>query len=227
MPDILPFLTIHPHQINEVAAAINAPEKLDVQVKASAQDRSAALQACEAAGIKVPPSGAFTLEELDAELSEAFPREHPQSINNRLAFKLKASAAGMLLERSPVDKKTIVIAGLMLRKAGIPLPVDKPYSLREFDSLMAAKDISPVHKIEIKAACFAAGLIQEDAPKPAQPLPQTISAAKMICDGLGVDFPKAGGKLKTGTVDDVMARKNWDLDRRLRTKAVLAGAGVL
>src|SRR6266849_5050009 len=111
MPTQLPFLTLHASQIKEIAASIGAQQPLAVQVKASADNRDIALRACGDASVEIPKAGAFTQTELDAAAASAFPKEHPSHITNRIAFKQKVWAGGLLLEKSPINQETVVRAG--------------------------------------------------------------------------------------------------------------------
>ncbi len=222
----LPFLTLHNWQIDEIAASIDTGNGLAVRVHASTEHRNAAIRALESAGIGVPEAGAFTIQQLDAALDTAFSRTNPNYLTRRMELKFLVASGGMLLEKSPIDKHTIVRASLMLRKAGVPMPDGKAYTVAEFDKLLAGKDISPEHKIEIKAACSAARLLEAGAIEP-KTLVQPIQAAKAICDTLGLEFPKNGLKLSTGIVDDAMAKRGFDERRRLNSKITLQAAGAL
>jgi hypothetical protein len=221
------FLNLHASQINEIAASLGIKETLAVRVKASPEARIAAVNACEDANIKIPANGAFTQLELDNALDEAFDKAQPLAMNRRLELKAKIYAGGLVLEKSNVDQRVVVTAGLMLKKAKLPMPSDRPYSLAEFDKLLAATQLAPGQKIEIKSACIQAGLVQDEPRRPVPgPLPQTVHAVGVVCGQLGLDVP-AGKKLTIGAVDDAMKAKGWDIDRRVRSKALLSSAGLL
>jgi hypothetical protein len=234
MPDIKPFLTLHRSQIKDIAASIDIGPVLAAR-QASPEARQFALKACKDAGVDVPASGAFTIAEASAAATKAF-----ASLEKRFQFKEILSSGGLLLEpSSPVNKEAIVTAGLYLKKAGIPAPTERPYTIKQFDDLLAGKsDISIPHRLEIKNACFAAGIIDHGSgiiakPKAAPP----IQAAKQICDTLGLEFPKNGMKLSIGIVEAAMDAHHWtrfvegkeikDADRRVRAKNTLSQAGVL
>jgi hypothetical protein len=183
MPDISPYLTLHSSQIRDIATSIKVDDA--ACRKASPESRAAALRACADAGIEVPSTGYFTVAQLDQAIATAFDKAMPTSIDRRLQFKAQLSAGGLIAEPSTVNKETVVRAALMLKKAGIPLPDGKPYSLAQFDALMAAKsEISLDHRWEIKSAAFAAGLIEQSAVAKSSGAAPPIAAAKHI-----VSFP--------------------------------------
>jgi hypothetical protein len=232
MPDIKPFLTLHPIQIQGIAAQIDIGPTLAAR-QASPEARQFALQACEKAGIDIPPSGAFTVHEASGAAAKAF-----SSIEQRIEWKAQISAGGLLLEPTPVNKMAIVTAGLMMKKAGIPAPDGKPYTVKEFDALLAGKDISIEHKLEIKNACFQACVISaESGVVSKQVASPPIAAAKAICESLRLDWPESGKKLMASRVSDAMEARKWtkfvegkevpDYERRVRAKNTLSAAGVL
>jgi hypothetical protein len=238
MPDILPFLPMHTKQIEAIAASINIGPEFTTRT-VSPETKQSGIQACRDAGIEIPAAGAFTLKELDAALDKAFDKS-TLSLQRRMEMKARISASGLLLEPIPVDKIAVVKAGLMLKKANIPAPTERPYSVAEFDALMATKaDISIPHRLEIKSACLTAGIISEQGTvvtKPSPPKP--IEAARQIVSGLGLDMPEPGKKLPMGRVDAAMnaawgkpvveyANDTRDFDRRVRAKRTLELAGVI
>jgi hypothetical protein len=226
MPTNLPFLTLHQSQIDAVAASIDTGNDLAVRVTASAERRNEAIKALAACGIAVPQGGAFTLRQLDAALDTAFHSADPNRIRRRMELKFIVASGGLLLEKSNVDKRAITTAALMLAKAKIPLPTVAPYSVQALDSLLAETDISIEHRLQIKQACFAAGLAEGGVIEPKTPV-QPIQAARSICDMLGLQFPANGMKLSTGVVDSKMAEKGWDERRRLNSKITLQAANAL
>jgi hypothetical protein len=221
----LPYITLHASQISDIAASIKTGDDLAVRVNASAERRNEAIRALKAAGIGVPEAGAFTLKQLDAALDTAFNRIDPNSLTRRMELKARVHAGGMLLEKSTVDKRALVTAALMAKKGGFPLPADRPYSVAEFDEVLAAADppISVTHRLEIKSAFGKAGLLESGAIEP-KALPP-INAAKAICDTLGLEFPKNGMKLSAGIVDAKMSERGWDERRRLNAKITLQSSG--
>jgi hypothetical protein len=235
------FLNLHRSQIDEIVAAAGAETTLAVKVKASPEARAMAINACSDAGIEIPTSGVFTQAGLDAVLDEACDKSHPLGITRRLELKTKIYAGGLVLEPSNIDQRAVVTAGLMLRKAGIPLPEDKPYTLAQIDNMLAAAQLSPLHRIEIKSACIQAGLVQDEPRRPVatqlQASAQVVQAAAIICGQLGLDVPKSGEKLNIGRVDAAMDSKGWttikdgktvnDIERRVRTKQMLEQAGMI
>jgi hypothetical protein len=224
----MPYLTLHPSQIRDIAASIDTGPELAVRVKPTQRDRDLALEAIHAAGVKELPScGAFTSAQLDEICRKAFPSGEPLSIQRRLEFKGKIYAGGLLLEPSPVNKEAIVRAGLMLKKAGVPAPDGKPYTIAEFDELMAGKDISVSHKLEIKAACLAAGIIDAGVVSKPSVVAQAVEAARSIVDAIGIPWRETGTKLSVGLVDERMERLDWNSQRRINAKTVLASANVL
>jgi hypothetical protein len=235
MPDVKPFLSLHQSQIKDIAASIDIGPVLAAR-QASPQARQFALQACENAGVDIPAAGAFTIAEASEAAAKAF-----SDIGKRIEFKATLSAGGLLLEPSPasINKLAVVTAGLMLRKANIPAPKDgRPYSVREFEDLLAGKDISITHRMEIKNACFQAGIIDAASGVVAKPVAAPpIQAAKSICESLRLDWPEGGKKLMASRIDDAMDKYHWvkfedgkevrDHDRRVRAKNTLSAAGVL
>jgi hypothetical protein len=221
----LPFITLHASQISDIAASIKTGDDLAVRVNASAERRNEAIRALKAVGIGVPEAGAFTMKQLDAALDTAFHRNDPNYLTKRMEIKATVHAGGMLLEKSTVDKRALVTAALMARKGNFALPADKPYSIAEFDEILAAADppISIEHRLEIKSAFSKAGLLETGAIEPKQVQP--ISAAKAICDTLGLEFPKNGMKLSAGIIDAKMAERGWDERRRLNAKITLQSSG--
>jgi hypothetical protein len=235
MPDVKPFLTLHRSQIQDIAASIDIGPQLAAR-SASPEARQYALQACKDAGVDIPSAGAFTIAEASAAAAKAF-----TTPEKRIEWKAKLSAGGLLLEpnSNQANKLAIVTAGLMLRKAGIPAPVERPYTVKQFDELLAGKpEISITHRMEIKNACFAAGIIDAGSGVVAkQVAAPPIQAAKSICESLRLDWPDNGKKLMASRVDDAMDKYGWvkfeagkvvlDLDRRVRAKNTLSAAGVL
>jgi hypothetical protein len=234
MPDIKPFLTLHPQQIREIAASLDIPSELTAR-QASPEAKAFALQACEEAGVIVPAAGAFTLHEANGAAAKAF--DTPEK---RIKWKAEISAGGLLLEvDNSTNKLAVVTAGLMMRKAGIPAPPNgKPYSVREFDDLLAATDISISHRLEIKNACFQAGVINNEGTVVSRPAPPPpIAEAKRICERLRLDWPEPGKKLMASRVNDAMDTYGWpkyegrpdgqDFAQRVHAKNVFAAAGAL
>jgi hypothetical protein len=226
MPVESPFLTYHESQINNVAASI-ADEPM-VRINASPERRNEAILALKRVGIAVPATGAFNMRELDAALDTAFPLSDGISVGRRIEVKILASNGGLLLEKSNVNKRALVVAGLMAQKGKFPLPKDGPYSIAQFDEILAASDppISIAHRIEIKSAFSKAGLLESGTIERKAHVP-AVNAAKAICDTLGLEFPKLGLKLSTGIVDAKLAERGWDTKRRLNAKIVLQTAGAL
>jgi hypothetical protein len=235
--DTVPFLTLHANQIRDIAATIKIPDEY-VAPKASPEAKITAIDACHGVGIQVPPSGAFHIAELDAAMAKVFPASDTLNIDRRLRFKATLSAGGLILEKSSVDKMAIVTAGLMLKKLGIPAPTDKPYTLADFDKLLASKDISIPHKLEIKNAMFAAGVVSDEGTVVTRQVTKPpIAHAKRIVEGLGLEMPESGKKIPIGKVDAAMDAAHWtkfeggkevrDMDRRVRAKQILEQAGVL
>jgi hypothetical protein len=223
----LPYITLHASQISDIANSIKTGDDLVVRVNASAERRNEAIRALKAIGIGVPEAGAFTLRQLDAALDTAFHRTDPNYLTKRMELKATVHAGGLLKEKSNVDKRALVVAGLMAKKGGFPLPADRPYSIADFDAVLAAANpaISPEHRLEIKSAFSKAGLLESGAIEPKQVQP--IQAAKSICDTLGLEFPKNGLKLSTGIVDAKMSERGWDERRRLNSKITLQAANAL
>jgi hypothetical protein len=225
-----PYLTLHASQIQQFVDSIEIDDSPRVLVTPSPEAKSYALQECRAAGIAVPPAGAFTLPQLDAALAVAFPPADTLSLGKRIKMKATLYAGGMIAEQPDDSKKrATVVAVLHLKKAGIELPPsDKPYSLQEFDQMLAAKDsISIEHRFQIKSACLAGGLVADPPRKPAGPLPETIQAARAICDRLGLEPPTGGKKLSITVLDAAMASRGWDANRRTHSKTALVQSGCL
>jgi hypothetical protein len=221
----LPYITLHASQISDIAASIKTGDDLAVRVAASPEARNAAIKALKASGIGAPEAGAFTLQQLDAALDVAFHRTDPNYLTRRMELKATVHAGGLLKEKSTVDKRALALCGIMARKGGFALPAERPYSVAEFDAVLATATpaISPEHRLEIKSAFSKAGLLESGAIEPKQVQP--ISAAKAICDTLGLQFPTNGMKLSTGVVDAKMAERGWDERRRLNAKITLQSSG--
>jgi hypothetical protein len=144
------------------------------------------------------------------------------------------------IDTSPTPNKLAVVsAALHLKKSGIPAPTGRPYSIQEFDKLLAGKpEISLDHKFQIKNACFAAGIIDTASTVVTkQAAAPPIQAAKQIVSTLGLEWPDTGKKLPIGVIEAAMDAHHWtrfiegkevkDADRRVRAKNVLTSAGVL
>jgi hypothetical protein len=225
----LPYIRLHASQIADIAASIKTGDDLAVRVHASGEHRNAAVKALKAAGIGVPASGAFTLAELNTALDTAIPRSNTVGIGQRMTLKESVYAGGLVLEKATtVDKKALVVCGLMAAKGGFPLPKDGPYSVADFDAILTAADppISINHRFEIKLAFERAGLLQGGAIEPKQHIPP-LKAARQLCDALGLQVPNGGMKLSTGIVDERMDRLDWNTQRRLNVKILLQSANVL
>jgi hypothetical protein len=221
------FLTLHASQIQEFVDAVGEPEPA-VLVKASPETRTHAIQALRAAGVEVPKAGAFTGAELDTALDVAIDKTLPGAIRRRMELKSQVYAAGLVLEK-PTNANTAVVvtAGLMLKKAKIPAPTGKPYSVDEFDGLAAAADLSVAHRLEIKGACIKAGLVQDSIIKPSTaPPPKAVHDAKQICERLDLDVP-AGKKLSVHALEAAMDAHRWDAGRRAYAKSALHAAGLI
>jgi hypothetical protein len=220
------FLTLHASQIKEFVDAVGEPAPA-VLVKASPETRTFAVQACRAADIEVPARGAFTQAELDVALDAAFDRAQPTSLRRRMALKSQVFAAGLVLEK-PTNANTtaVVVASLMLKKSGIKPPEGKPYSVAEFDGLLAATDLAVGHRLEVKGACMAAGLVVEPPRKATGPAPKAVHDAKQICERLDLDV-QTGKKLSVHALEAAMDAHRWDAGRRAYAKNVLAAAGVI
>jgi hypothetical protein len=227
----LPYITLHASQIADIAASIKTTgDDLAVRVNASPEVRAAAIKALKVAGIGLPASGSFTLPELNTALDTAFPRSNTVGIGKRMELKEAVYAGGLVLEKSTtaVDKKALVLCGLMARKGGFPLPDGKPYSIADFADVLAAASpaISIEHRMEIKSAFSRAGLLQGGTIEPKQHIPP-IKAARQLCDTLGLQVPGNGMKLSTGIVNERMERLDWNIERRLNAKIVLQSGGLL
>jgi hypothetical protein len=102
--DNLPFLTLHAAQIKDIAAGIEIPDQY-IKPNVSPKAKEAAIDACAEVGISVPPSGAFDIAQLDAEIAKRFPPSDTQNIERRLKFKSTLAAGGLILEKSNINKK--------------------------------------------------------------------------------------------------------------------------
>jgi hypothetical protein len=224
--DTKPFLTLHQSQIREIASQIEVGD--DAPRAADPRLHSAAISACRNAGIEIPKRGYFTIHELDQAIAAAFDKAMPTTLGKRMEFKAKLNAGGLIAEPSPINKEIVVRAGLMLKKAGIPAPDGRPYTVAEFDRLMAGKaHISIPHRLEIKSACLAAGIIDSGVVAKPSVQPQAIEAARQIVNTLGLEYPTGGKKLTVGEVDAAMDSKDWNTQRTISAKNTLATAGVL
>jgi hypothetical protein len=208
------FITLHASQVQEIANTI--PDPAPVARAAGPDARAHALRVMKEHKIEAK---AYTLRELNAELDKV----QFQNINRRMTAKAAIAAGGFLLEPAAVDKRAVVMAGLMSEKSGIPLPEGKPYTVAQFDELAAAADLGVGHRLEIKQQFLKVGLIC-DGDRPAMAQQQPIRAAAEICSALGLD---AGKKHSVPDVDAAMEKRGWNMDRRVHGKTVLAGAGLI
>jgi hypothetical protein len=223
------YLSLHASQIQQFVDAVGEPEPA-VLVRASTEMRTHAVQALRAAGVEIPKAGAFLPAQLDAALDGAFDKTHPMSLHRRMELKTQVYAGGLVLEKpTNVNATAVVTASLMLKKARIEPPKDRPYTVAEFDELLAAASPSlpTSHRFEIKAAALKAGLVVDPPRKPAGPAPKAVTEARAICERLSLDAPAAGKKLNVVVVEAAMASRGWDANRRAWAKSSLYAGGML
>jgi hypothetical protein len=220
-----PFFTAFPSQLGTVA--ISAAD--GVQATAEPATQIEALRACRHAGLAVPPNGRFpSLEALNAALDRAFDKAMPTSLERRLELKAKIFAAGLVIESVPINEKVVLTAATMLRKAGIKFDGKHMMTVGELDAEMAAKNLPIEHRLEIKVACSRAGLLDESNIRVTPPAPKpNVGVTRSIFVQLGIEPPAPGQKTSLAAVDEAMARRGFDIARRLQIKATLSATGAL
>jgi hypothetical protein len=222
------LISLHASQVDQICSAVESDDTPRPSVKATPEAKALALRRCRDAGISIPAAGGFSIQELDAALDKAFDRAHPSATRNRMGMKSALYAGGLILEPpDPRAKRDLVMACLMSRKTSVPLPDDRPFSMAELDALMAGKDLSIEHRLELKHQYLKAGLVQDGDRRAVHAQAAPTHDATKILDALGLDAPAAGKKLHTAAVDAAMTARGWSADRRVRCKTTLAAASII
>jgi hypothetical protein len=186
-------------------------------VSASAAVVADARQAAAELGVSVPREG-ITLARLDKLL------HWPKTVlpAQRVALKNQLAAAGLLIEPGvgDVHERAYLTACLMLKKAGLQ---PRAHTVHELD---AQGTLSVAHRMEIKTACHAAGLLRDDIVHAPARRPDA-NAVRGICAQLDVDPPLPGTTLSIAAVNRAIREKGFDVSRSMDVKARLHAAGAL
>jgi hypothetical protein len=189
-------------------------------VSASAAVVADARQAAAELGVRVPQGG-VTLARLDEML--LWPKVVPPA--QRVRLKNQLAAAGQLIGPGggDVHERTYLTACLMLKKAGLQ---PRAHTVHELDAHFSKGTLSVAHRMEIKSALHAAGLLRDDIVAAPARKPDA-AAVRGICAQLDVDPPPPGHKLSLAAVNRAIREKGFDVSRSTDTKARLHAAGVL
>jgi hypothetical protein len=223
----------HAVHLRKMAAQMRADAvqgRLPSAVHAASTNNSAvagALIACQEAGVRVPPSGRFTLEALNSALDAAFrPETHPMYLTKRIELKNQIFAAGMLTEESIVDVKIVKAAAAMLVKAGIPVPTTHQYTLAEINAHLSKTQLSPEERIVLKENLCAAGLMERAGT--VVPLQKPgMHIARSIFAQLDLAPPPVGQKVSLGALNRAIREKGISAEKSIHIKSTLHAAGLL
>ncbi len=132
----------------------------------------------------------------------------------------------MLIENGFDDaqNRTYVTACMMQVKAG--LEPGRPYSVKELDAHLAKSSISLSHKMEIKSALHAAGLLKGDVIDVPAPRPDA-NVVRNICARIEIDPPAPGTKLSLAAVNKAIRERGFGSTHSIDIKEHLYAAGVL
>jgi hypothetical protein len=189
-------------------------------VRASAAVVADAIEAAAELGVKIPREGVRL-----AQLDELLYRAGPLPPEQRVTIKNHLAAAGLLIETGVADarERTFLTACVMLKKASLEA---RPHTVKELDDHFRRTNLSVGHRMEIKAACHAAGLLRGDAV--VAPLPKPDAAAvRGICAQIDLDPPLPGQKLSLASLNKAIKEKGFDVSRAIGIKNALHAAGAL